>query len=357
MGKTKVVYTGRNLDQCGDPNFDWSPYDDKWDGIRLKINTRVKVANKHDKVYCHESYAQEVYNLMDGGITDLVAKESKKGTVYTVADIRGVSDHEVLIDTVGGMSAIIDLNKEKAYLDSIGCDSAAKFVKAVNLSSDFKKSLLGNTLLAKVVEHDRVSLWDGQLTKVESELIDQLMNPSAEKKVYRGKIESVNNGGYIVDVCGLKCFMPGSLAAAGVIKDFAVLLGKTVPVMVVNYQPAGFVVSYKEYLSKILPDKIEKELYVGKQVFTKVTGESKNGIFVIFRDDEGEWIFEALIHRSVMSKDFERRFDHREFRIGDQFSAYISGIIDANGKKRIVLTDSEDIAKANISKTSEKEEE
>lgn len=357
MGKTKVVYTGRVLAQGGDPNFDWTLYDDGWDGSRLKVNTRVKVANKRDKVYSHESYAQETYDLMEGVTSDIVAKDSKKGTVYTVVDIRRISDHEVLIDTVGGMSAIIDLNKEKPYLDSLGCDSVAKFAKAVEISAEFKKSLLANTLLAKVVDHDRVSLWDGQLTKVETELMNQLMDPNAEKKMYRGKIESVNNGGYIVDVCGLKCFMPGSLAAAGVIKDFSVLIGKTVPVMVVNYQPAGFVVSYKEYLSRILPAKIEKELYVGKQVFTKVTGESKNGIFVIFRDDEGEWIFEALIHRSVMSKEFERRFDHREFRAGDQFPAYISGILTTDGKTRIVLTDSEDIANSNIPSKTEKEEE
>jgi predicted RNA-binding protein with RPS1 domain len=134
--------------------------------------------------------------------------------------------------------------------------------------------------------------------------------------------------------------LPGSLAAAGILTDFEALLGKTIPVMIVNYLPfSGFVVSYKKYLEIILPSKIEQELTIGQEVSCKVTGSSKNGVFVQFKDNAGEWIFSGLIHRSVMSKDFEERFDHHEFRVNDEMRAFISDILENNGKYRIVLSD------------------
>jgi hypothetical protein len=40
-----------------------------------------------------------------------------------------------------------------------------------------------------------------------------------------------------------------------------------------------------------------------------------------------------------MSPDFEKRFDHREFRIGDEFRAYINNIIENEGQYRIVISD------------------
>ena len=41
-----------------------------------------------------------------------------------------------------------------------------------------------------------------------------------------------------------------------------------------------------------------------------------------------------------MSPEFEKRFDHKEFRIGDEFRAYINNIIEAeDGTYRIVISD------------------
>jgi hypothetical protein len=50
-------------------DFDWSMYEDGWNGRSLKINKNVKVNNPKDKVYCHEAYAQEVYDKLCGGTT------------------------------------------------------------------------------------------------------------------------------------------------------------------------------------------------------------------------------------------------------------------------------------------------
>ena len=72
----------------------------------------------------------------------------------------------------------------------------------------------------------------------------------------------------------------------------------------------------------------------------KVTGSMRNGVFVIFKDSNGEWVFSGLVHRSCMSKDFEKSFDRREIQNGDEMRLFISSInVSEDGKYRIVLTD------------------
>lgn len=324
-------------------DFDWSVYDNGFTGGKtLKVNKTVKV--KHgEKIYCHESYAQELYDMFESrgwGSAISTAKDTIKGAIYNVVNVGKVSNHEISIDTDSGMTAVIDLNKEKQYLDAIGCPNITNFVNAIAMSPVFKKQLLESGIVGKVVNGGRVSLWEGHLSKIEEDFMDQIKNPEARPAAYNAHVKEINGGGYIVDILGVQCFMPGSLAAAGILTDFNVLLGKTIPVMIVNYLPnSGFVVSYKKYLNAILPYKIKNELSIGMDVSTRVTGTSKNGIFVQFKDAEGEWIFSGLIHRSVMSPDFEKRFDHREFRIGDEFHAYINNIIENEGQYRIVISD------------------
>lgn len=344
MSKIKSVPTGKILYKSDD-NFDWSLYDDGYvGGTSLTVNTTVKTNGK-DKVYCHEAYAQELYDMYEAWFNgrDVTApKDNLKGTVYVLNDIRPVSDHEVSVDTGSGMSAVIDLNKEKEYLNTLGCSSPKSFVRALKEAEGFKESVIANGLAGKVVDNGRVSLWEGHLSKIEYEFMEQIKHPENINCAYNAKIESINGGGFLVNILGVQCFLPGSLAAAGILTDFESMLGKTVPVIVVNYIDKSncFVVSYKKYLEMILPKKIENELEVGQEVSTKVTGASKNGLFCQFKDKNGEWIFSGLAHRSVMSVEFEKRFDDREFRIGDEMHMYIANILEKDGQYRIVLTDS-----------------
>lgn len=322
-------------------DFDWDVYSNGYNGSNLARNPNVKTKNQNEKVYCHEPYAQSLYNMYDkatNGKTDISPKDSIKGTTFEVSGVTAISDHEIAVDTLGGLTAVIDLNKERQYLEAIGCSTVSQFVNAIHHAPVFKKQFLESGVVGKVVAGGRVSLWEGHLSKIEKTFIQQISNPTAAYKAY---VEEINGGGYIVDIMGIKCFMPGSLAAAGILTDFNSLIGKTLPVMIVNHLPnSGFVVSYKKYLNTILPYKIENELYPGLDISTKVTGTSKNGVFVQFKDSEGEWIFSGLIHRSVMSADFEKRFDRHEFRVGDEFRAYVHNIIETeDGQYRIVVSD------------------
>lgn len=347
MARLRTKLTGRVL-EAADVEFDWTPYDNGYDGgYSLKVNKSVKV-HGNDKVFCHEAYAQELYDIMtawmEGSRKGLFPKDTNRGRLYNVTGLKKISPTELSVDTDSGMSMVIDMNKERQYLEILGCSDPAAFVDAVEKRPGFMEEVIKTEPVAKVLPGGRISLWDGHLSKIEREFMDQIKNPDARPCAYNAVVKEINGGGYIVDVLGVKCFLPGSLAAPGVVTNFESLLGKTLPVMIINHiKHSGFIVSYKKYLNMIMPHKIKEELSVGQRVQGKVTGTSKNGIFMQFKDKDGEWLFSGLIHRSVMSPEFEKRFDGKEFRIADEFNAYINDIIEKDGQYRIVLSDIPDI--------------
>lgn len=88
-----------------------------------------------------------------------------------------------------------------------------------------------------------------------------------------------------------------------------------------------------------MPKKVTEELSLNMSVFCKVTGCSKNGVFVQFDDKDGEPTFSGLIYRDNMSSFLEEEFDEGRVLVGDKMRAYIHSI-DINGDKvRIVLGD------------------
>ena len=341
--------------------FDWSLFEDGFSGGgTLKINKKIAPRGKKVKVFCHESYAHELYELYEkcdegtslSGIS--CGKDVKVGKVFEVEDITPVSDHEVIISTKWGGGGRIDLSKEKDYIEIIGAKGVKEFIAALK-NPEYKRELLDTNPIVKVVGSDRLSLWDGHISKLESEFMEQIRaekDPSIKKYAYTAKIESITGGGYICVVQGVKCFLPGSLAAVGVVSDFESMIGTELPVMFVNYVPqSGFIVSYKKYMSYILPGKIQKELKLGMRVDCRITGFLSNGIFVQFKDANGEWFFTGLVHRSAMSADFEKIFDNNrtpntddpygymKMEIGDRLNFYISNFIEKNGETRIILSD------------------
>lgn len=328
------------ITECGDPDFNWDLYKNGYNGVSLTINKDVKCNSHKERVYSQEPYAQELYYLYMKKNPTIQQKDFISGSVYMISDITPISDHEVSISMDNGMSDIIDLIKEHTFIhDYIGCQSIEVFLNNIK-DLDYKKALLANNIKVKVNENGRLSISEGVRSRIESEFAEEIRLNTC-KYAYNAVVKEINHGGYIVDIMGLKCFLPGSLAAPGIITDFETLMGKTIPVMPINYMPnSGFVVSYKKYLNAILPDKIKNELHIGKHVSVKVTGTSKNGIFVIFKDNNDEYVFNGLVHRSVMSSDFENEFNRHMFNINDEFWAYIVAINEAeDGTYRIVLSD------------------
>ena len=318
--------------------FDWTPYEDGWNGKSLRVNERVKTGESKTKVYSHENYAQEIFAKYTGGANS--AKEHHKdlivGSALEVSGVRPVNKTSIMVDTFGGGSCVIDLNKEREYIKQFGFNTPEEFVDAIR-TPEQQKIYLDSTPTIKVVSKDRVSLWDGYLLTVESELFRAM---SEQNTAYQAKIIGTNRGGFICVVSGINCFLPGSMASAGVVTDFDSMIGKTLPVMVINHvKGMGFVVSYKKYLSKVLPNKINDELSYNMEVECRVTGTSKNGIFVAFNDKDGEPVFTGLIYRDYMSSELETEFDKKHVQNGDILRAHILRIDEYDGELRINLSD------------------
>jgi ribosomal protein S1 len=318
-----------------DNNFDWSIYENGYTGgTKLVVNKNIKT-DRRTKIFSHAPYAQELYEKYTGSVENITAKDNIKGTVYNVQAIYPVSPTEIRIDTDNGMSSIVDMNKEKQFVESIGFKNVFSFMDYLNKH----KKVIPDGITAKVTDN-RVSIWGGLKDKIEREFMAEL--ESENKHSFPARVVSLGAGGFIVNIMGVECFMPKSLAASGPISDPESYLGKTLNVCIVNYsQPtSNFVVSYKKYLEMILPSKIKSEFYVGAAVTVMVTGASKNGLFCAIKDKDGEFIVSSLLHRSVMSHDMEVSFDNHEYVKGDMFIAYISKITqDEEGNYRIVISD------------------
>lgn len=333
---------GRTL-LCSDENFDWSLYENGYTGgSSLTVNGSVKTNGK-DKVYCHEPYAQELYDMMEAHFrgSKINAKDQLRGSIHNINDIRVVSDHEVVVDSENGASARIDLNKETQFVKSLGYTNTRDFINDVK--TDKQRFFTNdNSMVIKVIDSNRVSLWEGKLSKIKDEFANELKN--GPTLAYWGTITGINTGGYTINIKGVDCFLPGSLASSGPISDFNSFIGKSLYVCVVNYSRLtnNYVVSHKKYLELVLPGRVQNELYVGQPINVKVTGVSKNGVFCAIADNKGEFVFPSLMHRTTMSRDAESYFENRMYLVGDQFKAFVHRITwDDKGSYRIVIGDKE----------------
>ena len=308
----------------------------------MKKNSKVFVPKTVDKVkvYCHDKYAQELVNSYFNIPQPYVAKDDVVNSIHYVNDIYPVSSTEVIVDTVGGGSFRIDLNKEKEYVNMVGCSSVEQFVNSLVKSSTFKNELMKTAPNVKVLGKNRISLYAGHCAKIENEFRNQITNPTT---AYYAHIDSINGGGYIVTIEGIKAFLPGSLAQTNKILDYDVLIGKTIPVMIDSYLPnQGFIVSYKKYLKTILPHKIESQLSVGMAIDAEVTGVRKNNVFLQFADfDNGEdMIFTGLLPWDNCCDEIRKDIENGQFKPGSKWRVYIYAINeDGKGGYRIVFCD------------------
>jgi len=174
----------------------------------------------------------------------------------------------------------------------------------------------------------RGSLYQAHLRTILYEFKNQILKPTL---AYVAKITGKNQGGFMVEVQGIKAFMPGSLAAANKIMNFDSYIGKEVYVMIEDYLQASgmFVVSYKKYLDHILPSKLA-DLERNQSLTGTVTGSSKFGIFAEFEE-----IFTGLLHTAEMGSETLDKFNNREIRQGDKIEVWLKDIKD----NKLILTE------------------
>lgn len=290
-----------------------------WDiPSEFTVNTKIRTFDK-SKVYCHEPYADTLYQQILGSMKDIhSSKDLKQGEIYNCEIILLTEEH-ALAQTDSGQTIYIDLKKEQKDAIRLGI-TGIKFEIGAKIESLTKNS--AGTYYGSVVEC--------YVQNLKSEYFEQI---TKETSAYQATVKSVNKGGYMVDVQGIECFLPGSLAAANKITDFDAFIGKKFYVMIDGYVAAKdiFVVSYKKYLTKIMDQKIQ-ELDLTKKYKGHVTGTSNFGVFVEWED-----IFTGLIHKT----EFENQVV-TGFYPGDEIEFYIKEVKEDN---RLNLTFGQPVGK------------
>lgn len=292
----------------------------------MKENKNViKRKGDNSKIYCHEDYAQELYDKMFG--TDVRTKDIQDGDLYKIVDFKLQSDGEIEAVCDNFVSLFFNPSREKKYLELLGLNDQT--FKEWVVSGSHKNFLNEHRTFIYVEssKNMRGSMHSAHLTTIVREFKEQITNPTS---AYTAKILSKNQGGFIVEIQGVKAFLPGSLAAANKINDFESFIGKSVTVMIEDFlQSSGiFVVSYKKYLDHILPSKLAA-LEKNQKMLGIITGTSKFGIFVEF--DE---IFTGLLHTAEMDTDTLEKFNAREFKIGQNMEIWLKDIKD----NKLILT-------------------
>jgi len=296
---------------------------------KLKENTSVvKRPGDNSKIFCHEDYAQEMYDALAN--EEVVYKDLRNGEVLRVLDFRMMSNNEVEIVCENFETLYFSLKKERRFFELIGMNEES-FVEWVE-NGNVKEELKERKIYASV-ENTSVrkgSLYSAHLMTIAREFREQITKPTS---AYIAKVLMKNQGGFIVDVQGIKAFLPGSLAAANKIVDFENYIGKEIFVMIEDYLQSSdiFVVSYKKYLDYILPSKLG-ELERNQVLVGTVTGTSKFGVFIEFDD-----IFTGLLHKSEMSPETAEKFNSGNYRSGDQITVWLKDIRD----NKLILTETD----------------
>jgi ribosomal protein S1 len=297
--------------------FDWNSTG------RYTRNTGIYTP-KGIKVYSHEAYAKSLLSVYLGNFspensTISLAKDLSDGETYE-CQVVSINQKFVIAQTGTGQSIFIDLVKEQK-------DAARLEIGGL----DFRIGQNIQATVRNVNGNYYGSVIDNLIGNLKHELFSQIKEQSS---AYRVKIESINKGGYIVDLSGIKCFLPGSLAAANKITDFNSYIGKEIHVMMEGYVEAKdmFVVSYKKYLNRIIDSKIQ-DLDLTKKYSGQVTGTSEFGVFVEWED-----IYTGLLHKT----EFEDDQQIEKFQPGDTVEFYIKEIKDKN---RLTLSFNEPLEK------------
>jgi small subunit ribosomal protein S1 len=143
----------------------------------------------------------------------------------------------------------------------------------------------------------------------------------------------IENGGYMVNVQGIECFMPGSLAGINKLHDFTSVIGTEMYVVPVSFSPdrGTLVVSHRKYLQALIPGEIENlKANVGVEITGSVTGTAKYGVFVEFNS-----CLTGMIHNNDLDEETLTKFKARQIQPGDEIKFVVKDVIS---NTKITLT-------------------
>lgn len=298
--------------------FDWDAYASDCPSKNRKVNERINAPSGW-RVFSKEPYAGELLDLM-------LEHENKKPSQFK---INVGSTYSGVVHKASPEWSLIDINyREMIYVDMSKEDDAIK-----------EQMKPGNAVDIQIVEDgttNRRGFILGSVTAgIKTANFHEIMGTiEGGSTAYIGKVgQTIPGGGYIVEVQGVECFMPGSLAGINKLPDFESIVGDELYVVPVSFsdRKGTIVVSHREYLKALIPGKINdlRENSEG-QMDGKVTGTTKFGVFVEFNQ-----CLTGMIHINDLTPEYVAKHKAREIAPGDDINFYVKEIINDN---KIILS-------------------
>ena len=288
-----------------------------------KYNTSVKLTPEDEKarvkIYCHEPYAQQLYDLMVS--YDRTGKAAGK-------DLQENSVYQVRANT-------ISFNDKMIYAEEI-ISQTPVVVPFREYSKDIEELANGENrdfliIIYKSTKHGEHYGSERKALSISHK--QDLFNHLKNNTWFDVTITKLIKGGYLaLYKKEIECFIPGSHAAANVVHNFNDMLNKTLTVMVDNYDQANdlFILSYKKYVAESMPQMIEKLKF--DQEYTGIL-TNKPYDFGVFVEIDG--YFTGLVHHT----EFEN-YDaiKKNLRTGDSLKVFVKDVTTKKDQIRIVLT-------------------
>tara|TARA_B100001287_G_scaffold274150_1_gene278902 strand:- start:294 stop:1583 length:1290 start_codon:yes stop_codon:yes gene_type:complete len=288
-----------------------------WEKYEGTCPTRNRFPNPHiktqdgDKVFSREPYAQELYDLMKGYSVPIKPE-------INVGEI-----HEGVIYSIDSQYITVDIGyRELVYV---------KFAKETDV---VKASSVGEETAVLIT--DTKGTLSGTISGgIKHKTFTDLRNAIDEgRTAWIGTVKNmIENGGYVVNVQGINCFMPGSLAGINKLSDFGSIVGEEIYVVPVSFSAdrGTIVVSHRKYLQALIPNAISalKES-ITEEKSGNVTGTAKYGVFVEF-----DKCLTGMIHNNDLDEETLQKFRAREIKPGDPINFKVKDIISNN---KITLT-------------------
>lgn len=298
--------------------FDWEAHEASCPKNLRKPNNKIK-APKGVKIMCHEPYAQDLLNLMMG----------YEAEVDTVMHVTTGEIHDGVVYSVNQEWASIDINyREMVYVNLLKEEASIR--KMLVPGEKVKVQITDNKA------HSSKSYVSGSVsTGIKTAVIEDLMG-SIDKgsTAYQGYVsEMIPGGGYIVNINGVGCFMPGSLAGINKLADFESIVGTELYVVPMSFsqQRGTIVVSHREYLKAMIPSRIEElKENLEAEITGQVTGSAKYGVFVEFNG-----CLTGMIHVNDLNPELSKRHKSREIQPGEDVTFKIKEIVT---NEKIILT-------------------
>ena len=288
--------------------------DDPFDTKKVKVQVP-----EGTKLMCNEAYATDALAMY--GLTDSTLQKTQLIEDNVAYTTRGYvsfisKDRErALIDIESKYTAYCTLTKEPDFV-----------VEQLEVGMEIDVKIKTNKKTGDVIASISDAIKEVKLKEIK----EAIGNSSVG---FTANVKELIHGGYWVDVAGIKCFMPGSLAGLNKLHDFNAIVGKEIIVMPITFskEKDTIVVSHREYLRTMIPSTIEKLNETIKEPRTGfVTGTTKFGVFAEF--DE---CLTGLIPKAELTEEMKKSLDERSIKPGDEITFWTKEVIS---DRKIILS-------------------